>query len=153
MLTKTRTLDGEIELCTFYVGDLLLGIPIEQVEEITRRTEVTPVPGAAPSVRGIMSLRGDVVTVLDLRAVLGLEAADYGSRARNIIVPAAGERIGLIVDRVADVVRARASELLPPPANIAATDTRFFQSVYRMENELLVILDVTHATAVLDCAS
>jgi chemotaxis response regulator CheB len=61
---------AEIELATFYVADLLLGIPIHKVEEISRYSSVTPVPGAPQSVCGVMSLRGEVVTVLDLRAVL-----------------------------------------------------------------------------------
>ncbi len=57
---------AEVELATFYVADLLLGIPIHEVEEISRHCAVTPVPGAPEAVCGVMSLRGEVVTVLDL---------------------------------------------------------------------------------------
>jgi len=138
---------AEVELATFYVADLLLGIPIGKVEEISRYCSVTPVPGAPESVCGVMSLRGEVVTVLDLRAVLGLGKIEYTGQTRNVIVQAGGERIGLLVDRVADVVRAVTADLLPPPANMSGADSSMFQAVYRMENELLVLVDVTAVTA------
>jgi purine-binding chemotaxis protein CheW len=64
-----------------------------------------------------------------------------------VIIQAAGERIGLLVDRVADVVRAAAADLLPPPANMSGVESTMFRAVYRMENELLVLLDVAAATA------
>ena len=139
---------AEVELATFYVADLLLGIPIQKVEEISRYCSVTPVPGAPESVCGVMSLRGEVVTVLDLRAVLGLGKTDCSRQTRNVIVQAGGERIGLLVDRVADVVCAVTADLLPPPANMSGADSTMFQAVYRMENDLLVLVDVAAVTAV-----
>jgi len=138
---------AEVELATFYVADLLLGIPIRKVEEISRYCSVTPVPGAPESVCGVMSLRGEVVTVLDLRTVLGLGKTEQTRTTRNVIVQAGGERIGLLVDRVADVVRAVTADLLPPPANMSGADSSMFQAVYRLENELLVLVDVTAVTA------
>jgi purine-binding chemotaxis protein CheW len=137
---------AEIELATFYVADLLLGIPINEVEEISRYCTVTPVPGAPESVSGVMSLRGEVVTVLDLRAVLGLGKTECARQTRNVIVHAGGERIGLLVDRVADVVRAATADLLPPPANMSGADSTMFHAVYRMESELLVLVDVAAVT-------
>jgi len=143
---------AEVELATFYVADLHLGIPLRDVEEISRHCAVTPVPGAPESVCGIMSLRGEVVTVLDLRVVVGLGKTDITRQTRNVIINAGGERIGLLVDRVADVVRTDAAELLPPPANVSGVDSAMFQAVYRMENKLLVLLDVAAVTAVLENA-
>ncbi|MGO9114300.1 MAG: chemotaxis protein CheW [Thermoguttaceae bacterium] len=137
----------EVELATFYAADLLLGIPIHKVEEISRYCAITPVPGAPASVCGVMSLRGEVVTVLDLRVVLGLGKTECTRQTRNVIVQAAGERIGLLVDRVADVVRAATADLLPPPANMSGAESTMFQAVYRMESELLVLLDVAAVTA------
>ncbi len=138
---------SEVEVATFYAADLLLGVPIHEVEEISRYCSVTPVPGAPDSVGGVMSLRGEVVTVLDLRAVLGLGKTECTRQTRNVIVQVGGERIGLLVDRVADVVRAATADFLPPPANLSGADSMMFQAVYRMENELLVLLDVAAATA------
>lgn len=137
---------AEIEVATFFVADLLLGIPIHEVEEISRHCAVTPVPGAPESVCGVMSLRGEVVTVLDLRVVLGIGKTECTRQTRNVIVHAAGERIGLLVDRVADVVHCATADLLPPPANLSGAECTMFQSVYRMESELLVLLDVAAVT-------
>ncbi len=137
----------EVELATLYVADLLLGIPIREVEEISRYGAVTPVPGAPESVCGVMSLRGEVVTVLDLRVLLGLGKTEPTRRTRNVIVHAGGERIGLLVDRVADVVRAATADLLPPPANLSGAESAMFRAVYRMESELLVLVDVNAVTA------
>ena len=64
-----------------------------------------------------------------------------------MIVHAGGERIGLLVDRVADVVRAATADLLPPPANMSGAESTMFRAVYRMENELLVLVDVAAVTA------
>jgi purine-binding chemotaxis protein CheW len=139
---------SDVELATFYVADLLLGISIREVEEISRSCAVTPVPGAPESVCGVMSLRGEVVTVLDLRVVLGLGKTERTRQTRNVIVHAAGERIGLLVDRVADVVRAARTDLLPPPANMSGADSAMFQAVYRMESELLLLVDVAAILAV-----
>ncbi len=133
---------AEVELATFYAADLLLGIPIRDVEEICRFCNVTPVPGAPETVCGVMSLRGEVVTVLDLRVVLGLGKTERTRQTRNVIVHAGGERIGLLVDRVADVVSAATADLLPPPANMSSTESAMFRAVYRMENELLMLVDV-----------
>jgi purine-binding chemotaxis protein CheW len=152
-LDRLRDSAAEIELASFYLGDLLLAVPISQVEEIGRHRELTPVPGAPQTVCGVMSLRGEVVTVLDLPVVLGLGKSERTRQTRNVIVQAAGERIGLVVDRVADVVRTPVADLLPPPANVHGVDGTMFQAVYRMVSELLVVLDVAAITALPNAAN
>lgn len=132
----------EQEFITFYLGDLLLGIDIHQVQEINRNIEMTPVPHAPKAVRGVINLRGEVVLVVDLREVLGLAPAALNRSNRNVIVKNGGEQIGLLVDRVADVVRAHADDLDPMPENLRGIDQRYFKAVYKLEIGLLVILDV-----------
>jgi purine-binding chemotaxis protein CheW len=139
---NTAVIDGEQEFITFYLGDLLLGIDIHQVQEINRNLEMSPVPHAPAAVRGVINLRGEVVMVVDLREVLGLPQISLTSSNRNVIVKNGGEQIGLLVDRVADVVRAMTEELDPMPENLRGIDQRFFKSVYKLECGLLVILDV-----------
>lgn len=138
---------GELELATFWCDHLLLGVELAEVEEINRHTEVTPVPGAPACVRGLINLRGEVVTVLDLKTILGLGSTQIGPGTRNVIVRSQNERIGLLVDAVSDVVRAKHDEVLPCPANFGQVDSRFFRAVYRLEGRLLVLLDVEAATA------
>jgi purine-binding chemotaxis protein CheW len=134
--------NGEIEFASFHVADALMGISIDQVEEINHNLELTPVPHAPPWVSGVMNLRGAVVTVIDLRVVLGLEPTVITRRTCNVVVRSGAEQIALLADRVADVVRAQRADIELPPANVAGADGRFFQGVYKLERDLLVILDI-----------
>ena len=133
---------GEIEFATFHVGRLLLGIDIRQTEEINRQLDLTPVPHAPACVRGVVNLRGEVVTVLDLRNILGLEPLALSAASRNVVVRNESEQVGLLVDRVADVVTVHPEEMEPPPANVSGVSGRFFKGVYKLESALLVVLDV-----------
>ena len=132
----------EVELVTFYVNGLLLGAEIRYVEEINRHLDFTPVPDAPESVRGVMNLRGEVVTVLDLRTILGLGRTEAAKDTRNVILSVAGERTGLLVDRIADVVNARRDAIEASPANVTGVEGRFFQGVHKLERELLMVLNV-----------
>ena len=136
---------AETEFVTFRVGDALMGVSIRQVEEINRHVEVTAVPHAPDYVRGVINLRGEVVTVVDLRRILGLPPAEITKQTRTVVVHSKGEHIGLLVDRIADVVKARTDEIDSPPANVGGVEGRFFKGVHKLETELLVILDVDAA--------
>jgi purine-binding chemotaxis protein CheW len=139
---------GEVEFVTFYIGDLLIGIDIQSVEEINRQVEVTPVPQAPPHVRGVINLRGEVVTVVDLRKVLEMGRTEISQSSRTVIVNSGNEEIGLLVDRVADVILARIDQIDPPPANICGIDGQFFKGVCKLEKTLLILLNVDAAIAV-----
>lgn len=146
MTTATETVSatgsGVLQLATFYLGDLLMGVDIQQVEEINRHLCLTPAPQAPECVRGVVNLRGDVVTVVDLRVILGMEPTEITGGHRNVVVHSQEERIGLLVDRIADVVNANVNEVEPPPANVSGVDGRFFKGIYKLDTELLVIVDV-----------
>jgi purine-binding chemotaxis protein CheW len=139
---KTAGTEAPVELATFYVGELLIGADIRQVEEINRHLDLTPVPHAPAIVRGVINLRGEVVTVIDLRTVLGLGETRIDKSTRNIVVNSKEEQIGLLVDRIADVVRMQSERLERPPANVHGVEGRFFTGVYKMDTELLAVLDV-----------
>ncbi|MFQ5461876.1 MAG: chemotaxis protein CheW [Phycisphaerae bacterium] len=138
---------SQIEFATFFVGDVLMGVDIRQVREINRELLISEVPQAPNCVRGVVNLRGDVVTVLDLRVVLGMEPIEIGPRHRCVVVDDASERIGLLVDRISDVVTAHPEAFEPPPANVGGVDGRFLRSVYKLDSELLVVLDVMECLA------
>ncbi len=82
-----------------------------QVEEINRYVDVTAVPHAPGYVRGVINLPGAVVTVVDLRTALGLPATELTKQSRTVVVHSKREHIGPLVDRIADVVRARTDEI------------------------------------------
>lgn len=145
MITASSTLSSEstVQLATFLLGDLMLGIDIASIREITRVGEIAPVPDAAKSVRGITNLRGEVVTVLDLRTILELDPGEQTSHSRLIIMRYQDEHVGLLVDQVTDVLTVGSDIQEPLPANIGGVDSRFFSTVYKLELDLLVLLNVS----------
>lgn len=136
-----RTRSGVVEFSTFYAGEMLLGIDIRKIDEINRQTDLTVVPQAPACICGVVNLRGEVVTVLDLRTVLGLERSALTKATRNVVVRHRGEQVGLLVDRVADVVRVAMDEVEPPPPNLNGLDGRCFDGVYKLDEALLVLLN------------
>lgn len=146
-LAPNRERTSEVQFATFYVGDMLLGVDIRHVQEINRHSQITAVPHAPNYVRGVINLRGDVATVIDLRTVLGLPKSEATREARNLIVHHQGEAIGLMVDRISDILTLREDEISPPPANVEGVDGRLMQGVYTLESEIVVLLDVDQALA------
>jgi purine-binding chemotaxis protein CheW len=104
--------------------------------------DVTQVPQAHECVKGILNLRGQIVTIVDLGQRLGLASSESKDESRNIIVNSKGEYIGLNVDRLSDVVQAEWERVEPPPANIGGVQGKFFQGVHKTDNDLIGILDV-----------
>jgi purine-binding chemotaxis protein CheW len=138
----------ELEIASFYLGDALMGIPIDVIEEINHHLDLTPVPHAPECVRGVMNLRGEVVTVIDLRTVFGLEATTVTRQTCNVVVRSRGEQIGILADRVGEVIATSHSAVEPAPANVAGADGRFFRGVCKLDNGILVLLDVEQVLAV-----
>lgn len=133
---------SERQYATFYVGDILLGIDIHQVQEINRQLNVTHVPHAPECVRGVINLRGEVTTVIDLRTILGLPETEVTQKTRNLIVHSQGEAVGLLVDGISDILTLRSDQISPPPTNVDGVQGRFFSGVHTLESEIVVILNL-----------
>ena len=132
----------ELQFATFYVGDLLLGVNICQVQEINRQLDATKVPHAPKEVHGVINLRGDVATVIDLRTVLGMPPVEDSRNSRTLIVQSHGESIGILVDRISDILTISSEEIGRPPSNIHGVAGELFNGIYRLETELMIILDI-----------
>ncbi len=130
------------EVSTFYVGDALYGMDILKIQEINKQMEMTSVPQSPDYVKGILNLRGRIVTIIDLSKKLGLTATGSSEDARNIIIKSQNEQIGLLVDRLGDVVQASWDSVEPPPASLNELQGKFFQGVYKTGNTLVGILDM-----------
>ena len=139
---ETSTTNDRVQFATFYVGDLLMGVDIRLVQEINRQLEMTPVPNAPCHVRGVINLRGEVATVIDLRTVLGMPAAEQTRDTRNLIVHSQGEAIGLLVDRISDILTVHPDQISEPPSNVDGVDGKFFLGVHTLEKDICVLLDV-----------
>lgn len=131
-----------IELATFLVGDALCGMDILKIQEINKLIDMTTVPQAPDYVLGILNLRGQIITSIDLSKKLGLGETNLSDDPRNIIVNSKGEHIGLLVKKISDVVQADTDKFEPPPANMGGIQGDFFTGVYKTENKLIGILDV-----------
>lgn len=130
------------QLVTFRLGEMTLGIDVAEVLEINRRTDCHGVPHAPEFVRGLISLRGEMVTLIDARCRLGLPRVEPTEDTRNLILRSQGEMIGLTVDQVTDLAQVDRAQVLPPPVNSHMVDGRFCSGVVQRESDLVVILDL-----------
>lgn len=131
-----------MEIATFYVGDAVCGMDILKIQEINKLTRMTKVPQASEYVLGILNLRGQIVTIIDLSWKLGLGASDISQDPRNIIVNSAGGHVGLLVRAIGDVVTADMNRRERAPANMSGIQGDFFTGVYKTETHLVGLLDV-----------
>ena len=141
-LAEVEANSRAVELATFFVGDALCGMDILKIQEINKHLEMTKVPQAPDYVMGILNLRGQIVTVIDLSKKLCLPSAEMDEDSRNVIVNTGNEYVGLFVDRISDVVTAYRERIEQPPANIGGVQGKFFEGVFKTENSLIGILDI-----------
>lgn len=138
----TTQQSGSLQMSCFYVGSALCGIDIRVIQEMNKQMEMTRVPGAPPYVLGIMNLRGRIVTIIDLGKKLGLGESKKTEQSRIIIVNSREENIGLLVDRIADVLTTRWEDVDPTPSNIKGIKGKYFRGVCKTGKELVAILDI-----------
>jgi len=136
-----RKPSGAQQYTTFYCDDSLLGLDISCVQEINRNQELTRVPLGHPCVRGVMNLRGEVVTILDLRILMGLPKGPTTNRNRNLVLKCEGETFGLWVDGVADILAIDQNHITAPPSNLALGEARLIRGVYQTEHALVMLVD------------
>lgn len=146
-LAENQNRPDTVELATFYVGDALCGMDILKVQEINKLIEMTIVPQAPSYVLGIINLRGQIVTVIDLGKRLGLTSIELNETSRNIIVNSKNEHIGLLVSSISDVVEVDWHKVEKPPANIGGVQGVFFKGVFKTKDRLIGILDADRVLA------
>lgn len=134
-------------LCTFTVGPYWFGLTVDKVQEVIRYQEMTAVPLAAPVVRGLMNLRGQIVMAIDLRRCLGLPEADRSSRPMNVIVRGDNGPTSLLVDSIGDVRQVAPAEFELPPETVPGPARALIVGAYKLANGLLIVLDADRAIA------
>ena len=127
---------------TFTTAEQLFGLPIERVQDVFKPARITRVPLAGPDIAGVLNLRGRIVTAIELRSRLGLGARDPGRLAMAIGIELRGELFGLLVDTVGEVLKLSDSEREPNPINLDRNLGRVSAGVYRLDGQLLVVLDI-----------
>lgn len=139
--TVTQQEEQTILLASFHVRHALCALDASGVQEVIRLGPLTPVRHAPAEVCGIVNLRGKIVTILDLGLRLGFPKIVPGPESRIFIMEDRNEFIGLLVDRVDEVVEVESGDWQPPPTNIAWGQARYFKGVCRAGGRVITILD------------
>lgn len=138
------------QLCTFYLGDLYLGLEVTDVLEVLLSTPLTSVPLAPPCVRGLMNLRGKIVSALDLRARLRMSPADEDAGAVNIVLNREEGPVSLLVDAVGDVIRVPRTAFEATPPTVDETLRDVLEGVYKTDGALLLVVDSDRVVDLID---
>jgi purine-binding chemotaxis protein CheW len=131
-----------VQLVTFRLGGEEFGLDVFAVHEILRWQEVTPVPKAPEFVEGVIDVRGTLVPVVDLRKRFELANAATDDDTRIVLVDFAGERLGLVVDSVTEVLRVPETSVAPPPRYFKGLAAEFLRGIVRLEQRLVVLVDM-----------
>jgi purine-binding chemotaxis protein CheW len=136
---------------TFRVADMFMGIELTRVQELLRFQEMTSVPLAPTAIEGLINLRGQIVTALDMRRILGLPAVAPGDKLpMNIVVRSEDGPVSLLVDEICEVLDVPLEASTPLPENMPALQRDLIEGVYWLESGLLLILNTDR---VLDIAA
>lgn len=127
---------------TFHVGGLFCGIKAVQVQELTTRREMTPVPLAPAEIEGLINLRGEIVTAIDLRRRLALAPRPTEQPPMNVVIRAEGGPVSLLVDEIGDVMEISEDTLEPPPETVRGVARELVRGVCQLPGCLLLVLDV-----------
>ncbi len=143
-LTATHPGEDLQDFVTFFVDDQMFGIPVLNVQDILTPDKIASIPLAPAEVRGSINLRGRIVTVIDVRVRLGLSNDKEKSQQGNmgVTVEQDHELYTLLVDRIGDVVAMSNDLYEKNPGTLAPTWREFSEGVYRLEDKLMVILDI-----------
>ena len=136
------------QMCTFWVDGLYFGLHVEHVQEVLRYQQLTVVPCAPDAVHGLINLRGQIVTALDLRCRLGLPPRPEGELPMNVIVRSRGEVVSLLVDDIGDVIDTTEVSLQPTPANLPPTVQDVVGGVLPLTGSILLVVDAERAVDV-----
>jgi purine-binding chemotaxis protein CheW len=135
------------QFCTFLLKNHLLGVPVEQVQEVIRYQEMTPVPLAPIVIRGLINLRGHIVLAVDLRLRFGMEDRQASELPMNFVVRTEDGPVSFLVDEIGDVLEAAEEDFEPPPETLQGRTRELVRGVYKLPERLLLVLNTERAIA------
>ncbi|MEM7326208.1 MAG: chemotaxis protein CheW [Actinomycetota bacterium] len=134
------------EFCTCRVGPLLLGIEVDRVQEVLFQSEYTEVPRTDSHIAGLINLRGQIATAIDLRVKLDVEANEDNEDV-HIVVRYRGEPVSLLVDDIGDVITVPQSTFEATPETLTGVAKELIAGAYKLEDSLLLSLDTSQVIA------
>ena len=138
------------QFCTFYLDNYFFGVEVEKVQEVFRYQEMTRVPLAAKEVEGLINLRGQIITAIDLRRRLEMPDREEGVLPMNVVVRTDDAAVSLLVDSIGDVLEVSQDDFEPPPDTIQGVTRDLVCGVYKLEGKLLLILDTNKSVNITD---
>jgi purine-binding chemotaxis protein CheW len=133
------------QFCTFYLDKLLFGVELKGVQEVIRSLDMTKVPLAPAVVSGLINLRGQIVTAVDLRRRLELAPAPPGLLAMNVVVRSDDGAVSLLVDEIGDVLEVDESTFELPPETLRGSVRSMILGVHKLNDRLMLVLDTEKA--------
>lgn len=132
-----------LQFATFHLNSELFGINILQVQEIQLPQQVTAVPRVPSHIKGLISLRGQIVTLVDLRKRLRMDESQPIEDPYHIVVKTDSAMACLEVGQIGDVISVPIEEFRPPPESVHEVDRRYLEGVYSMDSGILTLLKIT----------
>jgi purine-binding chemotaxis protein CheW len=142
--TKEKSeISEKMLVASFFCHNKLFGIPIEDVLEVNKNINITHIPLAPSYVEGVINLRGQIITALNLQKRLGIviNKEDIGKKHHNVVIGTRNNAICLLVDEIGDVLEISSDMIEPPPETIKGLDLKYVRNVCKLKGELLVVLD------------
>ena len=139
---ERKAAEATEHLATFLLGREEYGVDVRCVQEIIRVTEITPVPRAPQSIKGVINLRGRVIPVIDLKRKLGLGEVEADKRSRIVVVKLRDRLIGLLVDAASQVLKVPVSAVDPAPDVVVEIDAGFIRGVAKLADRLVILVDL-----------
>jgi purine-binding chemotaxis protein CheW len=133
------------QFCTFYLDKLLFGVDLQKVQEVIRYLELTAIPLAPDVVSGLMNLRGQIVTAIDLRRRLELPSRPDDRLPMNVVIRSADGAVSLLVDKIGDVVEVDDDSFERPPETLQGKVREVILGVHKLDKQLLHVLDTDKA--------
>jgi len=133
----------ELQLVIFKIGNEEFGVPINQVREIVRLIQITPVPRAPSFIEGVVNLRGQVLAVIDLAKKLNLKSNPRSEKTRIIVVEVDNNTVGMIVDEVTEVLKLPSENVKETPEVIATQiKQEYLKGIGKLDDRLLILIDL-----------
>ena len=146
-------MNAQRQFCTFYLDGLYFGVEVEKVQEVIRYQAMTRVPLSPAVIAGLINLRGQIVTAIDLRSQLGLAQSKRDCLPMNVVIRREDGPISLLVDEIGDVVEVDEKLFEHMPDTVDGHRREFIRGVYKLQDNLLLLLDTDKAITVMNSHS
>ncbi len=133
------------QFCTFHLGDHFFGVEVQRVQEVLRYQDMTQVPLAHTVVEGLINLRGQIVTAVDMRKRLELPDRPEGKLPMNVVLRTDNGTVSLLVDEIGDVLEVNDDSFEEPPETLAGIARELITGAYKLDDQLLLVLDAGKA--------